>query len=220
VTAPTNASTTHADRAGPYARGGFTLVEAVISTLIVSILIVAAVHMFGALARGRQVVLAGYAADGLARRLLSEIGQNRFEEPDEAVVFGPEASEIGGSRLAYDDVDDYHGWSAGPPEAKDGTAMSALAGWQRSVTVENVDADTLAPVGGTRTGLKKITVTVTDPAGRQNSIAALRGDNSGYDQDEPETQTTYVAWVGVTLQVGAEASTRIYSGTNTLNLVP
>jgi len=218
VTAPTTASLTHAARTGPSAREGFTLIEAVMSTLIVSTLIVASLHMFGSLARGRQVVLAGYTGDGVARQLLSEIIQNRFEEPDETVVFGPEGSET--ARSSYDDVDDYHGWSAGPPEARDGTAIAHLTGWQRSVTVENVDTDTLASAGGTRTGLKKITVTVTDPAGRQSSITALRCDTSGYDQDEPESQTTYVAWAGVTLQVGPDPSTRMYSGTHTPNLVP
>lgn len=206
--------------AGWKARAGFTLVEAVLSVLIVAVMIVGAMHTFGSLARGRLVMLSRCTADGLAGQMLSEIVQNRFEEPDETVTFGPEASETGGPRSVYDDVDDYDGWSATPPQARDGTDISDLTGWHRSVVVENVDVDTLASAGSTVTGLKKITVTVTDPGARPVSMTALRCQTSGYDQDEPEQPSSYLAWAGVTLQVGSTTSTRIYAGTHTLNMVP
>jgi len=217
---PTTASVTDAAMSERNTRRGFTLIESIIASLIVGALIVSALHMFGSLARGRQVVVAGYTSDGVAGQLLSEIMQNRFEDPDETIVFGPEASEGSFPRANWDDVDDYHNWSATPPETKDGTAISPLAGWERTVTVENVNLGTLTSAGSTRTGLKKITVTVTDPIGRQSSLAALRSDSSGYDQDDPREQTTYVAWMGVALQVGSDTRTRVYSGAHTLNLVP
>ena len=201
-------------------RCGFTLIEATLSTLIVATMIVAALHTFGSAAVGRRVLQSRVVADALAARLLSEIIQIRFEEPDETLAFGPETSETGGTRDAFDDLDDYHSWSASAPQAKDGTEISALTGWSRSVVVENVDVETLAPAGATRTGLKRITVTVQDPDDKQTTATALRSDSSCYDQADPASQTTYVAWAGITLQIGFDQATRIYSGVRTLNLVP
>ena len=86
--------------------------------------------------------------------------------------------------------------------------------------VEYVDPATMVAGGSTDTGLKRITVTVTDPGGRTASVWALRGSAGTYDQPPPTSSTTYVAWVGLTLQIGSDASGKIVSGTATPGLVP
>jgi len=202
------------------ARRAFTLVEAILAIVIVSVMAVAILYTFGSGAKGRSVQTAAAVADGLAARLLSEIIQTRYSNPDGPNTFGPETAEINGTRSAFDDVDDYHGWTESPPKKKDGSTLPGLTGWQRSVTVENVDPATLAPAGATDTGLKRITVTVTDPQGRTTPMTALRSSAGTYDQPAPASPTTYVAWVGVTLQIGSDSSARILSGTYTPSLVP
>ncbi len=68
-------------------------------------------------------------------------------------------------------------------------------------------------------GLKRITVTVSDPQGRITTATGIRGSSSAYDYD-PSASTTYVNWVGVTLQVGSDENGRMFSGVNPLNCVP
>ena len=200
-------------------RGGLTLVEAMFSIVIVGTVIVMALHTFGSVARGRQIVAVRHIGSALGRQLMSEVLQNRYEEPDDTPAFGPEGAESLASRADYDDVDDYHGWSASPPETKEGSAIPDLDGWRRSVSVQYVDPDAVDTVVGSDRGLKRITVTVTDPKGVEITHASLRGSSSAYDR-EAAAPTPYVAWVGVELQVGSEGSARIVSGTNPLNQVP
>ena len=196
-------------------RGGVTLVEATISVVIVAVMIVMGLHTFGSVARGREVVAGRYSGSALACQLMSEIAQCRYDEPDGGGTFGPEPSEAGGTRAAFDDVDDYHGWSATPPQARDGAALSDLAGWRRSVTVEYVDRANPDQARSTDTGLKRVTVTVTDPKGKRISIVCLRGASEAANA-EPDAGS-HVTWVGVELQVGSDAAGRIRCGTNVLN---
>ena len=206
------------DKPSPTARRGFTLIEATIAIVIVSVMLVTALHTFGSLARGRQIVSTRYTAPGLASQLMSEIVQNRYDEPSETFVFGPEATETGGTRADFDDVDDYHGWSASPPQEMDGTAISGLTSWQRSVTVQYVDPADPDTVSGTDQGLKRITVTVSHPDGAQASLTCLQTSSGQGTLTGP--QTDYVKWVGVELQIGPNGRTRVDFGTNLLNRAP
>jgi len=79
-------------------------------------------------------------------------------------------------RIEYDDVDDYHGWSASPPEDFNGAVLNAYQGFTRSVAVENVTG-TLPNIGqsaspGT-TAYKRITVRI-DWGGAFITIEALK----------------------------------------------
>jgi hypothetical protein len=75
-------------------------------------------------------------------------------------------------------VDDYHGWSSSPPVEKDGTLLSGLTGWQRSVTVEWVNPDDPGEVKAFETGAKRITVTVSCGNKQVGFLVAIR-TNSG-----------------------------------------
>ena len=105
----------------------------------------------------------GIAACGLVPKDLDvsrEILENDYVEPDETPVFGCESSESGVSRTDWDDVDDYHLWSATPPQDRSGTVLPNSTGWQRDVVVEWVDpSDPASTVGGDQ-GVKRVTVTV------------------------------------------------------------
>ena len=199
-------------------RGGFTLIEAVISMFIVSIMTVAVLNTLGSAAVADRMHAAQRCRPALAMQLMAEVLATRYVDGTDP-VFGPETGEAGTSRANFDDVDDYHGWSSSPPEQRDGTAISGLTGWTRAVTVQYVSPSDVGTVVGANQGLKRITVTVTDPQNRQTQITAVRGSSSAYDYT-PGSSTTYVNWVGVTLQVGPGEQARIFQGANPLNAVP
>ena len=99
--------------------------------------------------------------DSLAQDLMAEILNEAYEEPDDAPNFGRESGEGVGSRVNWDDVDDYAGWSKSPPKAKDDTILSGFDAWTRSVEVVWVKPADLNTVVGTKTGVKRISVTVS-----------------------------------------------------------
>lgn len=140
-------------------RAGFSLIEVVISTLLVGLILVASMKSFGAVLRHRQFSTDRDRAILLAEDLAAEILENGYSDPDETPVFGRE-SESGGVRTDYDDVDDFHNWDATPPEERDGTAMTGLSTWRRTVTVEYVDPNALTITVGSDQGVKRITVNV------------------------------------------------------------
>jgi type II secretory pathway pseudopilin PulG len=152
----------------------FSLAEAVIAIAIVGVMLVAALHTAGAARLGEQKT--GDRGKGmlLAQQLMSEILQQSYEEPVDPPVFGPEVGEATGSRTSFDDVDDYDGWSASPPEQKDGTVIPGLDGWTRSVRVERVDPADLSQVVASDTRIKRITVRVARDDAAVAAIAAVR----------------------------------------------
>jgi hypothetical protein len=111
----------------------------------------------------------------------------------------------------FDDVDDYHGWSASPPQTKDGTPLADYAEWTRSVVIDFVDPSNPSAVVGTDMGLTRITVTLTKGGGVQATLVALRSNVGAFEQ-EPGGEQTYVSWIGCDLQVGGAAAKQIPLG--------
>lgn len=145
-----------------------------ISTVIVAVMLVAALHTVGASRLTQHKVAVVSRGRLLAEALMSEILQQKYEEPDGAPAFGREAGESAASRAAYDDVDDYDGWSAGPPVAKDGSPLVNSAGWRRSVTVERIDPIETDEVKTVETGAKRITVTAAYKDVPQATLVAIK----------------------------------------------
>jgi prepilin-type N-terminal cleavage/methylation domain-containing protein len=196
----------------------FTLVESVVAIAIVGIMISAALAAIGASAGAQKVGIKKRQAVQLGNDLLAEIEQYPYEDPDANPTFGVDAGETSGSRPTYDDVDDYNGYSESPPEDSSGSAYSAYSGWTRQVSVQYVNGTDLG-VSATDLGLKKITVTVTDPNGAQTSLYTLR---SSYSQREvePTSETTYVGGVTIELRAGESSGGTIVSSATPLNLIP
>lgn len=142
-------------------RRGFSLLEVVISLFLVSTIMVVALEALTAATSGRASNGNQALAAHLASALLQEILDHPYLEPDDTADFGPETGETtSGTRAAFDDVDDYHDWSASPPESKDGTDLDLSTDWARKVTVQWVQPNSIevnSPVDG---GLKQVLVTV------------------------------------------------------------
>ncbi len=151
----------------------FTLVEAVISTVIVGIMFVAAMNVLGATAISRRSTEQQALGYSLAQDLMNEILNQPYEDPLQTASFGRESGESGGDRADYDDVDDYVNWSATPPEDKNGAPLIGYDQWTRSVDISFVKPTVLNEVGA-KTGVKRITVTVYRDGMPATEITAIR----------------------------------------------
>jgi hypothetical protein len=156
-------------------RRGFSVIEAVLSALVIGVMLVAVLNTVAA-ARTAQVWNTDRVrAAHLAGILMAEIVDEAYADPTEVQLFGPEASELLATRSAFDDVDDFNGWSKSPPENADGSSMAGYTGWTRSVVVVWVTPANPAQTSLTETGLKRITVTVARRGVKIAELTALRG---------------------------------------------
>lgn len=155
---------------------GFTLVEMVISIMLVGVMLVAALNTVGASKLGQRRTSDRRRGRQLAEELMSEILQQDYADassgPDS---FGPSGSEAAtGDRSLFDDVDDYDGWSACPPQRKDGTVMKNLPGWARAVTVKWVSPSDISQTVDRNQQAKRITVVVSHDKVPVAELMAIR----------------------------------------------
>lgn len=170
-------SASHTQR--PPARApALSMIEVTVSMILVGGLLLSAMNMVGA--AGTTVLSMSDRATGnlLAEQLMSEILRQDYEDPDEAPgSLGTEGFEDATrDRLYYDDVDDYHGWRATPPENKDGSLLSQYSNWERLVTVKWVEPTDVRQIAQTGSGVKLIQVTVTHDRVIAAQLLALRAD--------------------------------------------
>jgi type II secretory pathway pseudopilin PulG len=142
-------------------RRALTLVEVVVSTMIVGLMTVAALNGLGAATRSSEWAGNRGVAQGLADDLMAEILTKAYSDPNGSAVFGLETGEAA-PRSNFDDVDDFDGWNQKPPQAADGTTLSDRADWRQRVTVERVRLSNLTQTtsGSTDEGVKRIHVTI------------------------------------------------------------
>ncbi len=157
-------------------RRGFTIIEVTVAMLIVAGLLVAALETVGSTASGRRTLAQRAAAAALAQDLLNEIRTRRYEgSADTSGVLGPTTAESGlNRRSAFDDVDDYNGWSESPPVSDSGVALSGFSGWTRSVRVRYANPSSPDTDSVTDQRVKRIEVTVTPRGGVPMTFTALR----------------------------------------------
>jgi prepilin-type N-terminal cleavage/methylation domain-containing protein len=142
------------------ARRGFSMIEVMVATLIVGIMMVAAMNTFGAFIRGEHRLALQSRGWLLAQDLASEILACLYEESDGTPSFGRETGESSNLRAAYDDVDDYDGWQCSPPKNRDGSTIADHTGWTRTATVDWVALANPELVVAAEQGLKLIVVEV------------------------------------------------------------
>ena len=142
------------------ARRGLTLVECLMSMLLLSLVMVGAIAAVGGSHRMQAILSDRVLGQQLAMGLMQEILEKAYEEPDDLLSFGPEGAEVAGGRPLYDDVDDYNGLVDSPPADRNGNPLAGFTGWSRKVTVEWADPVTFQPTTTSNTQLKRITVTV------------------------------------------------------------
>lgn len=153
-----------------------TLAEAVVSVAIVGTMLVAALSAVGGVRTTQQKTADRARGVQLAQDLLSEIMSQPYEDVDYAPgSFGLGADEVGdGSRALWEDVDDYDGWSASPPQEKDGTPIPGCADWERRVDVAWVSPTDVRTEIGNDARLKRIVVTALCRGVEVAELVALR----------------------------------------------
>lgn len=143
-----------------YRRRGISFVEVLVSMVIMSVLMVSALKTIGGAAQSYAQLNTQARGEMLAQELLGEIMAQQYAE-NGGTTIGTEAGELTGTRAMFDDVDDYHNWSASPPEFADGTDYADLSGWTRSVKVNFVRSANVNQISLVDAGFKRIIVTVT-----------------------------------------------------------
>ena len=131
------------------------------TSVIMSILLVSALKLFGNLGRSQQSLMGHESAGMLIINLLAEIEQQNYQDP--AAVndtLGREMGESAVARSNYDDIDDYHGWTANPPEDQSAQPYTQYSHLTRSVLVRYVAANDFTQTVGTDQGFKEVTITI------------------------------------------------------------
>ena len=107
---------------------GLSLIEVVASSLIVGIMLVAALNTLGAVFRSQRSNAARMTGPGLAHELMGEILSLPYEDPEEpGERIGYDSGESTGDRADFDDVDDYADWNGKKPE-NDGNSSKEKRG--------------------------------------------------------------------------------------------
>ncbi len=153
---------------------GFSLVEAVLSTAIVAGMFVAAMNTLGA-SGASQYRLGRYQQGlGLAQQLMAEILQQDYLVTPATPVFAGDST-----RAKFDEISDYNGWQASPPQYKDGSAVPDTAAFKRTVTIDLVNPKDYQQVVQVDLGSKRIRVTVYKNSETIVTLEAVR--TSGFD---------------------------------------
>ncbi len=165
---------------------GFTIVEAIISMVIIaiaalamtSVLSLAFSHSSDSLLHTKTAVLAQIYVEEIQGRRFDEMTPVGGTPPCSPATVACGAIGVEGeSRTGFDDVDDYHGLDETPPRDALDQPMPEFDGFRVQVAVAyatpgQVTAWQLDDV----TDAKVITVTVTTPDGSAREFSAVRGN--------------------------------------------
>jgi len=139
---------------------GLSLIEVIASTLIVGLMMVAALNSLGAATQSAESIGNRAVALALADELMAEIAQLPYEDPTQTAVFGRETGEAASPRSDFDDVDDYNGWDQSPPQYRDGALIPDRTMWRQLVQVRRVVPTNLSQASPTDLGAKLIRVVI------------------------------------------------------------
>lgn len=130
-----------------------TLAETAVATAIVGLMLVAALNTVGAAVATGAAVRDRQEAALLCEALLAEIAAQPYAVPG--------SPQPGSTRATFDEVGDYAGWSAMPPQTAAGVVLTDYRDWRRTVALTWVHPWSLDGDYGFDTGARHIRVTVS-----------------------------------------------------------
>lgn len=156
-------------------RWGVSLIEVMISLVLVSTILLVSLSASGNLLRNDVQRRGANQGQLLAAQLLDEVSSLDFRDRIDP-IHGLESDEDVGDRESFDDVDDYDGYAAAPPTHRDGSTISGYAGWSFAVTVTPADPDAtgITTTAADETSpLRIISVVCTTPTGTTVQASSL-----------------------------------------------
>ncbi|MFO0830270.1 MAG: hypothetical protein U0637_00370 [Phycisphaerales bacterium] len=156
-------------------RAGITLVEAVLSMLVLAVLATAALAAVSQSRRARALVDEQSMGASLARSMLAEITALPYMEPSSTSI-GVDSGESQSLRGTLDDVDDYNLYAESPCTTRDGAPVDGTDTWRRTVVVSWVPVSANTTPTGSDTGLKRVWVTVRHGDRVVARLSALRAE--------------------------------------------
>lgn len=156
---------------------GMSLVEMVLTMVIISVAVVASLESFSVLSRRSSDAMVQSRALDLAQLYIDEILTHRFDE-DTGAYGTPTYTgacrvtvDPGEIRNTYDDIDDFAAINNETPALIDSSLAADYAGYTVSVSVTCDDT-----IGVNAEGAKLIKVTVTDPIGNNSIFSVYKGN--------------------------------------------
>lgn len=147
---------------------GVSLIEVILFMVVVSIALVALLKVFDQAAVASADPILRRQSLAIAQSLLDEIGQKDFANPTPGGFAGPYNAA---TRNLFDDVMDYDGLVLTGISDLAGTAVAGLEGYGAQVAVAAAAFGNVPAGAGWR-----ISVTVSDPAGRTFALEGYRAD--------------------------------------------
>ncbi|ABA87653.1 type IV pilus minor pilin MshD, putative [Syntrophotalea carbinolica DSM 2380] len=138
--------------------GGFTLIELVVSMVVVSIALGGVLMVMNYTVQHSADPMLQHQAVAIAESYLEEVLLRSYADPD-----GSDGETV---RSLLDDVDDYDGWADTGACDQEGTAITGLESYTVSVAVDDAVLNTVA--------CKKVTVTVSHPTGINLKLSGYR----------------------------------------------
>ncbi len=157
-------------------RRGISLLEVVISIMLVSIVLIGSLRAASTLLLSRYVDVNRIRGELLAEVLMTEILNQSYEDAVNP-VFGMESGENTSNRNSYDDVDDYQTFTESPPRSSTNVALSGFGQWTWTANVQWVDPVDLATPSASETDVKKISVTANTAGIEMCRLVAFRTIN-------------------------------------------
>jgi len=218
-------------------RCGWTLVEVMVSAMLVGVLIVPTIGVFIRTANNYYRESVRDRAWQLGQELMNEIMTRAWEDPTATGRrFGRETNESVNNRQEWDDIDDYDGLVERPPVDETGVPLSNSGSYERRVEVHYVRADgsmekiqlandalpsvdrasgqdTFNPITNPRP-FKIVTVTVQGPVGTPIQLSALRYID-GLNEQLPFVRSQTIQKV----QIEIQSTTNGVSGRNSVDLL-
>ena len=141
-------------------RKAFTIIEAMIATIIIGIAFTALIASSRAYTQTNGAGIEISTAEFLIENIREMTAPLAVIEPETGdTTFGAESGETAVS--LYDDIDDFDGGSFSPPVDINGISLSALSAYTQQVTVQNINAnDFSAVVSDHASDFVRITVTI------------------------------------------------------------
>ena len=143
-------------RARKRSQSAFTLIEIIVTIIVIGISATALLSVFGSMIRGSADPVIQQQATTIAEAYMEEIMLRAFEDPQ---IAESGAAEAGETRPNYDDVQDYNSLGTNQVRDQNNNPVAALSAYGVTVVVAGDALNTVPAAAAMR-----VDVTVTHPA--------------------------------------------------------